>query len=378
MQRFLLYLIALVSGFCSPLQAADSHDTSPGIAALVADLQVYEAAYDDIDAKIEVAYTDTRPVHPEDPNTSRVTQSLEQVRFSRTGGKTRVEASGEFQSPARTTATYQLSIFDGTSTYVGADDPLVNIYDGLHNHSRAVYPHRLLSFTVDPRNVRLSTYLLGDSAIAAERPEDSPLPNKTVVARVLGREEYDGLDCTHVRIDIVRVSNDKMIARWDYWLAHERNLLPVHLKGYIGRVSDSIPVAEGWVTAWTQLADGVWFPVTAETIRYDSFGIAKHQQQHQTIVRTIHVDEVTLSPDFPDGFFEHPSIPDGTQVYRINDQSEVYEAYVSGRSAASPGTAATTEPFRNWLLVGNLAAVAVVLAGVALRRRRRARNSHAH
>ena len=163
--------------------------------------------------------------------------------------------------------------------------------------------------------VPLSTYLKGIKAIGESR--GTPPPNlregTAFKVQILGTEEWQGLECTKLMIEIVNPDGTPR-SRRELWLARDRNLIPVKDLFYIYRYSKEIPIAEAIIDEWQEVHPGVWFPLLAHSNRFNTFLVEHEGRQKRIRHARYDFHSVQLDPKIPSNEFTSLKLPPGTKV----------------------------------------------------------------
>ncbi len=192
-------------------------------------------------------------------------------------------------------------------------------WGGMEEHSPVLTnlsrPHMLLLEMGAP-NVPLSIYMQGAKAVLAY-PNPGYFPKgKELRLSDLGSAEFQGLDCRRILIEVLS-GNGRPSHRRDVWLAVDRNFIPVRKVAYTYRISKVIPGSESIVDEWQEIRPGVWFPVKAHTIAYDSDAIKRQGKQVPRWEKEYSVDSISLEPLTTAETFTKLDFPLGTEVERI-------------------------------------------------------------
>lgn len=182
------------------------------------------------------------------------------------------------------------------------------ISDKTPSLSNFARPHMFLR--TNP-HVPFSTYLEGAKAIAAYPGSDADMQKMHFEKQIIGTEKFQGLQCIKVRMELIG-SSGKPLSRHEIWLAKDRNLIPVHRLHYDYRWSKEIPIEESTVDEWQELRPGVWFPLKAHSIQYNSLSKKPTDKKELMWRKQYDVKSITLDPpqraphvfaklDFPKG-----------------------------------------------------------------------------
>lgn len=262
---------------------------------------------------------------------------------------------------------FRVKAYDGEQT-VGMEKRgslIANISRGIELDSYIFQPH-LLPLRRQGVLVPLSTYLKGSEAIRRHprgRDDELASENMRLTGSWHGTEEIDGLCCHRVEVlyEMRESSAQPFIAsnRRVFWLAIDRNYLPIRAVSYRLGLSETIPIEETCINELQELQPDVWYPRIA-TYKVHDFDSIQHTGQ--AVVRAEErwtIDSVCLNPNHDLAFFRSIDIPDDTPIYEI-EKGEIVRSSIQGREI--PGTGSS--PRRNWHFVV-IAINAALLGGVA-------------
>lgn len=189
-----------------------------------------------------------------------------------------------------------------------------------------------------------------------------------------GEEDARGLRCARVTLLSLRPKTDgtrRVSGRRVFWLARERNFLPVRSHAYNHYYSKDLPIEEAQLTDLREIEPGIWFPYGGRITVFDELALRDRQEAVVSSTRELTVRDVSLKPRHDVAFFQDVTFPDGTAVYTVIDGA-IVESRIQGRAAASMHSPAQSRATR-WglLVVGNVVAVLCAVA-IILRAKKRA------
>lgn len=159
------------------------------------------------------------------------------------------------------------------------------------------------------------------------------------------------------------------LGRIEFDLAEDRNYIPVRMTLFDYMYSRDIPWVEGQMVALREIEDGIWFPLRAEVVGYNSIFIATEKRQQVQTRREYVVESISLHPEYDISYFRDIRFPEGKAVYEIKNE-KIQDSHIEG----SPGSGVTKGAVVNrWLVYLNLAvglSVGAFAAYRALRARR--------
>jgi hypothetical protein len=256
----------------------------------------------------------------------------------------------------------RLEGFDGKTTRVvarhesvGETGVVANIIDGRAPQQAQLHAHSLMLRQTANVDFPLSAYLSGTKSVKSY----SSYKNFNVTVEVVGRENVEGLDCWKLRIftwsDGAKPSSgDTRLL----WLAIEKNYLPVRTEGYSPRANGKL-VEKGTVDGFTELSTGIWFPMNIEIKGFDEPALIHGRELVRNIYR-IRVSKVDLHPNYEEAFFSNIEIPQGAVVYKVKNQ-QILGSYVERANAARG------RGVRTYIIVFNVAVVAIIIAWFIVR-----------
>lgn len=194
-------------------------------------------------------------------------------------------------------------------------------------------PHMLLQLVPQ---VPLSISLQGSKAVRSFKGLEEPPPGSSHTTRtqVLDSVEFQGHPCTRVRMELVNTQNETY-ARYEYWLAEDRNLIPIRLLRFDARdftalpTSSFLPTSESFVTDWLEVQPGVWYPWKASVKRFDWSLLRSKDQQVLAWRMDYDVHSVELNPELKASEFTQLDFPPGTSV-SVWEQGRIVRKYVQG------------------------------------------------
>ncbi|MCH9653255.1 MAG: hypothetical protein K0U86_05075 [Planctomycetes bacterium] len=191
------------------------------------------------------------------------------------------------------------------------------ISDKLQRLPNFARPHMFLMENRGPK-VPLSTYLKGVKAIRAFPGPSNLGKGRVCNVRILGIEEFLGLQCLKILIEILDPKGTPRTRR-ELWLARDRNLIPVRTLSYTYKDSKDIAIAEGIVDELQEVRPGVWFPLKAHYNRFSSMTVKREGRQELSWQVKYDVKSVLLDPKIPPEMFTTLNFPLGTKVSLVKD-----------------------------------------------------------
>lgn len=358
-------------GFCEHQSLADDRSlTDDRLQKIIENVHQHEALYADLDVRLRETYRigEHAPAVSQDGIEEIIGRDLA-IHYVSQDDLFRLEIEGQSRSNTRTPSRNRIRAFDGTTTRLHDQDAVGNIISGPSPDDNAVHPHMLLmrySFLRIP----LSTLLKGDAAIAAH-PFGKPNPNLRHQIRYEGEEEFQGLKCHRVSVESVRNADGQATSRREYWLAEDRNFIPVRLVSYNYNASRDVPSGEGIVEEFREISKGVWFPMVAHFAAHDELYLQREGTQRLQWREDYIVEEASLEPKYDLAYFRDVDFPDGTAMYEV-ENGEIKRSWRQGAPEAPEGPTAS-EASQWWLLWVNGTVVAVLVAVFLVRRARTAK-----
>jgi hypothetical protein len=275
------------------------------------------------------------------------------------------EIKGQSQTKSRAPTRNRIRAFDGTTTRLYDREAVGNVIAGPQPDDHAVRPHMML-MRYSLHRIPLSTLLQGDEAIA-KHPFGKPSAILRHEIRYEGEDKYQGLRCQIVSVASVRKADGQATSRRHYWLAEERNWIPVRLVNYRHSSSQQVPSGEGIVEEFREIKPGVWFPMVARTTVYDTLYLQREGKQRLQWREDYVTETVSLEPKYDTAYFQDVKFPDGTAVYKV-ENGQIVQSWRPGAPEAPGGPTANTG-MRRWLMVGVGLAVLLALVAFAWTRR---------
>jgi hypothetical protein len=132
-----------------------------------------------------------------------------------------------------------------------------------------------------------------------------------------GEGEFNGLKCHKVLVKKILVRSGEAHDGEEYWLAVDRNHLPVRQLAWTYRFSKEIPVGESVVGKLRELEPGVWFPSEVEVTAYNGFTIQREGKRELQWRERHTIERAALAPKYDREFFTRVDVPVGTAVYEL-------------------------------------------------------------
>ena len=182
---------------------------------------------------------------------------------------------------------------------------------------RAFQPH-LIPLRWARYVVPLATILEGRDAILSHpRGRQGNLSqNLFPTASYVGEEKLNGLRC--IKISLAHVRNKGTSARRDFWLAIDRNYLPIKTESYNYFYSKEIPIETAELADLQEIEPGIWFPFTSSITVLDGIKLREDNSPVVSWKREYKVSQVSLKPEYAVDFFRKITLPDGTPIEEGN------------------------------------------------------------
>lgn len=308
-----LALTAAVLGLAA-LPGLPSHAYGQlALADIIKKVAKNEKLYEDIEVVMHSTYDiGNRP--PAMPG--EVIRNQLRTRFVSQGDWFRLEREGENQDSQRKVSMDRIRTFDGTTTRVFEQKAVGNISPERVEDENLIRPHLLLL-----RHARIavpfSVYLSGHQAIQAH-PNGHWNQGLTMQVFYQGEDKFSGLKCHKVLVDVLLKSGAPHDGRV-FWLAEDRNYLPVRELAYTYRFSRDVPIGEGVVNKMREIKPGVWFPVDVEITSYNPITIQRTGKQELQWTERYKVERAELNPKYDRAFFAKLDFPEGTAMYEVKN-----------------------------------------------------------
>jgi hypothetical protein len=341
-----LVLLAAVTvgaaGLLNPIRAADPQQTAQAdpksepvnvqraLADVIANVRTNEKLYQDI----EVLMRSTYDIGDRPPTEEReVVRQQVRTRFVSQGEWFRLEREGGGQDTRKRASMDRIRAFDGRTTRALEQKAVGNISAERLEDENFIRPHLLLS-----RYARLavpfSVYLSGDKAIQAH-PNGRWNANLKMEVSYQGNDTFNGLKCHKVLVKVIQVKSGEVHDTGEYWLAEDRNYLPVRHLAYTYRFSKDIPVGEGVVQKFREIKRGVWFPSEVEVTAFNKFKIQQNGRRELQWREPYTIERVDLDPKYDRAFFAKVDFPAGTAVYEV-EKGEILRSWRQGAPEEPP------------------------------------------
>ncbi len=324
------FALLILMSFDSPT-LANSNDR---LQAILVNLRENEGFYDNVEVHWRETYR--KKYYPEVQKADIPQASDIKGRWVVQNGMFYLNYEGKRTGPPadpKQTGIHEKTGYDGELTrllqlrhnYVG------NIIKGPAYNYRGFYPH-----TIPLRWARtavpLSTFLSGREAILAHPrgTKGDVASNLFPTASYGGEETLNGLRCHKITLDHVRnkgTSTERTTGRRAYWLAADRNYLPIKTESYNYFYSKDVPIEEAVLENLQEIQPGRWFPFTSSITVMDGITLRKENRPVVSWKREYTVTDVLLNPEYDVKFFQDVEFPDGAPVYEI-EAGKIVRSYV--------------------------------------------------
>jgi hypothetical protein len=309
--RVLVSSTATLLGVLFVVGVPPSAGAEPTLADLIAAVRRNERLYDNVDVVMDSTY-DIGARQP--GGADEVVRSKIRTRFVTQGEWFRLERAGSSQTADRTTSLDHIRSFDGQTTRMLEQKAVGNIADERLEGPDFIRPH-LLPISYAHVAVPFSVYLSGHDAIRAHA-NGRLAAGLTLRVSYEGGGEVGGLKCHKVLVQHVLKSGQTHDGE-EFWLAADRNYLPVRLRAYTYRFSKDLPVGEAEVAKIEEVKPGVWFPREVIMTAYDKFRVQREGRQTVQWRERHVVNQVDLEPKLNRAYFAIVEFPAGASMYQL-------------------------------------------------------------
>jgi len=325
--QFVAYVSVLLA---MPPAEPPAAETSPGLQAVLQSLALNEARY----AHIDVEWT---AIYRASPHRHSIPEQLayreRRGRYVRQGDLFFLNFTSSNAPQGKAITERLLCGFDGEFTLSLEEQgrgSTANIVTGRRESTRRFHPHTI---PISNRNVSvpLAAWLGGDDEIKKHRGAKVDKRYR-FVATSLGREPHRGFVCEKVAVDSFDRQQNPPAAdsRRLFWLAIDRNYLPLETLWFETRLSADVPLERTSLEELAEIAPGVWYPKSATTSVWDRRSLMEDAEQVMSWTEDFVIDKVNANPQHAVPFFREVVFPPGTAVYEINKRDEITKSYVAG------------------------------------------------
>lgn len=172
-------------------------------------------------------------------------------------------------------------------------------------------PHTEL-MSILARGVPLSVWLRGGEDLKSHPKVDSMYRDGIINNRTtfLGRDTVNGLRCIKLCNEVILLETGAAGTVRHFWLAEDRNFIPVRMVGYSSSFSKDKKTAEAVVSELKEVEPDVWFPMKFHRDVYDAFFMKVRGEHVLGNVEDWQVKKITLNPKFEKAFFERIALPE--------------------------------------------------------------------
>jgi len=341
------------------------------IEEIVENIYQHEKIYLDINVSMSSVYE----VEKDIDNYPYIIERNEHINYVSQGEYFRFERAGYSRKSESTYSSDRIHSFDGSFSRILEQNSIGNINHSRLTDGKAIFPHMMLLRPTSYSSVPLSVFLSGHEAIRAH-------PDGVLSDGITLQVVYDGeckimdLNCHKVVVTLFTDSN-KVSSRYEIWLAESRNYLPVKRLLFNPRFSNDIPHAEGIVSKFHEISEGVWFPFDAKVVKYNKFTIQREGKQELLWTRRYLVESVELDPTYNRDYFTDVNFPDGTSMYEVKD-GEIIKSWMQGApETGNPETGNHTVKSNSWWILALNLFFIFLLAVILIIRKRSVKNDQA-
>jgi hypothetical protein len=347
-----------------PLTAYCSEDLKD----IIVNIRANERLYKNLDVVIHYEYVDSQEWLSYQEGFLPIKQEVIDIRYVKQEGMFHLAVQGIVHRMAseqkeETVARNKILLFDG-NTSRALQGNRANIIAGPTLDKDMISPHMLIIKT-GGYPVPLSTYMEGHQAMLAYRGLKWD-PGIHIHTESQGEEVIDNHLCQKVAIKHVIAANGYLHSAWVFWLATDRNYLPLRCEAYAYNDSKTIPAGQAVSRDLREIAPGVWFPHEVICTRYNWRTLRDHQRQELGWRERFTVKSVSLEPHYPVAFFRDLKIPDGTYVYHVDANGKIERNYIQG----APSKSVTHRTSSRWLLFWGSISALIVCTIILIARRR--------
>ena len=139
--------------------------------------------------------------------------------------------------------------------------------------------------------------------------------------RYCGEEVLDGHPCVKVRMDVTYRDGQAPETFSVFWLATDRNYIPIKLEVYGGNFGLwPMPTEISRCDDFRELAPGVWYPFRSTLLSFDNWQDMARRRLTLNWRRVYEVESATLSPAVDVALFHDVVLPAGTKV-QVSDEN---------------------------------------------------------
>jgi thiol-disulfide isomerase/thioredoxin len=137
--------------------------------------------------------------------------------------------------------------------------------------------------------------------------------------RYCGEEVAEGHPCVKLRMDWMAREGAPPSSFGVFWLATDRNYLPIKAEYYGGNQGvHRIPLEIGRSLDLREIAPGLWYPFRTERALFEVYDITRRRLVFAW-KRTYEVESATVSPHVDNAMFRNVVVPAGTKVAVLDE-----------------------------------------------------------
>jgi hypothetical protein len=338
------------------------------LADIIRNLQQNEELYENIEIAMQETYDigDRKPEGFEFSGRkgSEISHKQSETRCVSQGKWFRIDRKGVSKNAKRAFSLDRFRAFDGEKTRVFEQNAIANISDERLEDSTFIRPHMLAIRYMD-LPIPFSVYLSGHEAIR-KHPLAQWSESLTLDVSYEGEDTLANLTCHRVFV-MVRTKSGHVSSRVEFWLAEERNYLPIKRYLFSPSKSKTIPIGESTMSDLREIKPGIWMPFDTTVKAFDRFAVRDEGRQKLRWKQQYVVERAELDPKYDRSFFSNMELPDGAAVYQLEDRKIVRSWRQGGPKAkGAPTTAAGFQKW--WILWVNVAVVLLLVAIFVVRK----------
>jgi hypothetical protein len=202
------------------------------------------------------------------------------------------------------TTRFSAHAFDGKTTLIREGD-VTQTFDGARSMPREGYFPHLWAIAPSFDAYPLSAAIAGGKKWEPFRDRHSLFKGASLSSKALNLSaSFADEPCVVIRCELVRPPRPGVSSVQVYWLATNKNYLPVKTEKYALNYSEKLPIETVECGDFRELRKGVWLPYRVTKTVFDELELRDGKKQVVSNITKISVTAAKSSPGFERAFFQ--------------------------------------------------------------------------
>jgi hypothetical protein len=285
----------------------------------VRNVRASESLFNNVELLVRVT-TEMAPEHKAHASEIELERGDEINRYVYQDGKFFMETKNDMRTFDGKVVKYRLrSGYDGVTSRSLTNDTFANIFnDPLVTLDQKEKPHVIL---FSQYNTESLADILSRTAISKPAVRKARAHTKKYRTSIEGFEDVDSQRTIKIKqLSWGVAGGEEHGILHYYWLAIDRNYIPIKCMSFRLALSKTLPNAEGRVVRWGELGPGIWYPAKSTVTVYDDNKPLIDKGLHPVAQRfTYEYEKVALAPHYDISLFRDIPIPKDAVIHEIKD-----------------------------------------------------------